>query len=45
MSKPTDLVQGTLDLYERLLREADDDLMAADVRGEIAAAGTGDAHE
>jgi hydrogenase expression/formation protein HypC len=34
-------IQGTLDLYEELLREAgatDGDLMAADVRGELAAA-------
>lgn len=33
-------IQGTLDLYEQLLREAqadDTDLMAADVRSEIAA--------
>ena len=30
-------IEGTLDLYRQLLREADDDLMAADVRGEIAA--------
>ena len=40
-------IDGTLELYEQLLREAgadDSDLMAADVRGEIAAArGTGDA--
>jgi hydrogenase expression/formation protein HypC len=34
-------IQGTLDLYEELLREAGatDDLMTADVRAEIAAAG------
>ena len=32
-------IQGTLDLYEQLLREAGgEDLMAADVRGEVAAA-------
>jgi hydrogenase expression/formation protein HypC len=34
-------IQGTLDLYEELLREAGEpgqDLMAADVRGELAAA-------
>jgi hydrogenase expression/formation protein HypC len=33
-------IEGTLALYEQLLREAesDGDLMAADVRGEIAAA-------
>ena len=30
-------IEGTLDMYRQLLREADDDLMAADVRGEIAA--------
>ena len=42
---PAEDVQGTLEMYERLLREADDDLMAADVRGEIAATGRGDAHE
>lgn len=44
---PDDDIQGTLDLYEQLLREAgagEGDLMAADVRGEIAAAReTGDA--
>jgi hydrogenase expression/formation protein HypC len=34
---PAQDVEGTLALYERLLKEADDDLMAADVRGEIAA--------
>jgi len=31
---PSD-VDGTLALYAQLLEEADDDLMAADVRGEI----------
>ncbi len=35
---PAEDVEGTLAMYERLLSEADDDLMAADVRGEIAAA-------
>ena len=36
---PAEDIQGTLDLYETLLREAErDDLMAADVRSEIAAA-------
>ena len=40
---PPEDIQGTLEMYERLLRE-DDDLMAADVRGEIAAAGD-DGHE
>lgn len=34
---PEDDIEGTLALYEQLLREADDDLMAADVRGEIRA--------
>jgi hydrogenase expression/formation protein HypC len=35
---PEDEIQGTLDLYEELLRmAAKDDLMAADVRGEIEA--------
>jgi hydrogenase expression/formation protein HypC len=37
---PADDVEGTLEMYERLLSEADGDLMAADVRGEIAAAAT-----
>ena len=31
-------IQETLALYELLLREAENDMMAADVRGEIAAA-------
>ena len=38
---PETEIQGTLDLYEELLREAggaSEDLMAADVRGELAAA-------
>jgi hydrogenase expression/formation protein HypC len=34
---PEEDIQGTLDLYESLLR-GDGDLMAADVRGELAAA-------
>jgi hydrogenase expression/formation protein HypC len=43
---PEDDVAGTLALYEQLLREADDDLMAADVRGEIqAAAARGQGHD
>ena len=43
---PEDDVAGTLALYEQLLREADDDLMAADVRGEIQAAAVGgDRHD
>ena len=35
---PEDDIEGTLELYEQLLKEAgagDDDLMAADVRGEL----------
>jgi hydrogenase expression/formation protein HypC len=40
---PEDDIEGTLALYEQLLREADDnpdgDLMAADVRGELHATG------
>lgn len=41
---PQDEVQATLDLYEELLRDAgEDDLMAADVRGEVEASkGTDD---
>jgi hydrogenase expression/formation protein HypC len=35
---PEEDLEGTLALYEQLLREAEDDLMAADVRSEIAAA-------
>lgn len=35
---PEDDIQGTLDLYAQLLREAEEDLMAADVRAEIEAA-------
>jgi hydrogenase expression/formation protein HypC len=34
---PEDDIQGTLALYEQLLREAEEDLMAADVRAEIEA--------
>ena len=34
---PEDDIEGTLALYEQLLREGDDDLMGADVRGEIQA--------
>lgn len=34
---PAHEITETLALYERLLREADDDMMAADVRGEIGA--------
>jgi hydrogenase expression/formation protein HypC len=36
---PEEDVEGTLALYEQLLRDAEDDLMAGDVRSEIAAAG------
>jgi hydrogenase expression/formation protein HypC len=39
---PEDDIEGTLELYEQLLKEAragDDDLMAADVRGELDATG------
>jgi hydrogenase expression/formation protein HypC len=42
---PPEDVQGTLALYEQLLREAEDDLMAADVRGEIAATGADGTHD
>lgn len=35
---PEEDIAGTLELYEQLLAEADADLMAADVRGEIDAA-------
>ena len=38
---PVEDVQGTLDLYEQLLKESAADLMAADVRGEIGAAQDG----
>jgi hydrogenase expression/formation protein HypC len=36
---PTEEIAATLELYEELLRHADEDLMAADVRGEIAGTG------
>ncbi len=36
---PPESVAETLSLYEQLMREAEDDAMTADVRGEIAAAG------
>lgn len=42
---PEDDIEGTLALYEQLLREADDDLMAADVRGEIQATVPGGAKD
>jgi hydrogenase expression/formation protein HypC len=32
---PESDIAGTLAMYEQLLREADDDLMAADVQGEL----------
>jgi hydrogenase expression/formation protein HypC len=38
---PEEDIEGTLAMYEQLMREAEQDLMAADVRGEIEA--TGDA--
>lgn len=39
---PAEEIGETLELYETLLREAEDDMMAGDVRGEIEAArGTG----
>ena len=40
---PAEQIQETLALYESLLREADDDMMAADVRGEIEAGRRGGA--
>jgi hydrogenase expression/formation protein HypC len=36
---PAHEIQETLALYEQLLKEAESDIMAADVRGEIEAAG------
>jgi hydrogenase expression/formation protein HypC len=36
---PPEEIGETLALYEQLLREAGDDVMAADVRGEIRATG------
>jgi hydrogenase expression/formation protein HypC len=36
---PPDEALATLELYEQLLRESSDDLMALDVRGEVAAGG------
>ena len=32
---PEEDIEGTLAMYEQLLREAEDDLMAADVQGEL----------
>ncbi|MCL4812754.1 MAG: HypC/HybG/HupF family hydrogenase formation chaperone [Vicinamibacteraceae bacterium] len=41
---PDDEIEGTLALYDELLREPDgDDLMAADVQGELKAAPSGSA--
>ena len=34
---PEDDIEGTLQLYEELIREAENDLMAGDVRGEVQA--------
>jgi hydrogenase expression/formation protein HypC len=46
---PEDDIEGTLALYEQLVRDAadagNDDLMAADVRGEIGATGGGASDE
>lgn len=42
---PPEDVQETLALFELLLQQADDDLMAADVRGEIAATKQGKPRE
>jgi hydrogenase expression/formation protein HypC len=36
---PGEDIAATLELYDELLRHAPDDLMSADVRGELAAAG------
>lgn len=36
---PEESIAETLSLYEELMKEAEDDAMAADVRGEIDAAG------
>src|SRR6188472_838276 len=40
---PPDDLQGTLAMYEQLLKDADRDLMANDIRGEIAAGQAGGA--
>ena len=40
---PETEIQETLALYDLLLRESESDMMAADVRGEIAAARSGEA--
>lgn len=39
---PEGEIKETLALYEELLRETGDDIMASDIRGEINAAGTPD---
>ena len=39
---PAEEIGETLALYEELMREAESDMMAADVRGEIEATGTSD---
>ena len=39
---PPDEIVETLALYEQLLHATGDDMMAADVRGEMSAGGTGD---
>ena len=40
---PAAEIGETLALYDLLLKEAEEDMMAADIRGEIAAGGTSDA--
>lgn len=42
---PPEEIRETLALYEQLLNEAGDDMMAADVRGEMDAARTGELPE
>ena len=42
---PPDEIVETLALYEQLLQETGDDMMAADVRGEMGAAGGGEPSE
>jgi hydrogenase expression/formation protein HypC len=39
---PAEEIEETLALYEELMREAENDMMAADVRGEIEAAASSD---
>ena len=38
---PPGEIEETLELYEQLMREADDDMMAADIRGELGATAPG----